>query len=100
MGKGPEPFPPAGNPAGIITDSSSSEEQRLSAQERLLSIMAGSEVETELEGLLMAQGLPDAVVVLSDHGSNRDGGYGLDGRGGCSHRRYCQRHDGHITGEN
>ncbi|HHV93338.1 MAG TPA: SpoIIIAH-like family protein [Firmicutes bacterium] len=53
---------------GIITDSSSSEEQRLSAQERLLSIMAGSEIETELEGLLMAQGLPDAVVVLSDHG--------------------------------
>ncbi|NLY51700.1 MAG: SpoIIIAH-like family protein [Firmicutes bacterium] len=53
---------------GIITDSSSSEEQRIAAQERLLSIMAGSEVEMELEGLLMAQGLPDAVVVLSESG--------------------------------
>ena len=53
---------------GIITDSSSSEEQRMAAQERLLSIMTGSEVEMELEGLLMAQGLPDAVVVLSDNG--------------------------------
>ena len=31
--------------------------------------MAGSEVEMELEGLLMAQGLPDAVVVLSEGGA-------------------------------
>ncbi len=54
---------------GIITDLSSSEEQRTAAQERLLEIMAGSEVEMELEGLLMAQGLPDAVVVLSEGGA-------------------------------
>ena len=53
---------------GVITDSASSEEQRIAAQERLLNIMAGSEVEMELEGLLMAQGLPDAVVVWGESG--------------------------------
>lgn len=53
----------------IITDGTSSEQQREAAQGRLVAIMAGSEVEMELEGLLMAQGLPDAVVVLSETGA-------------------------------
>ena len=53
----------------IITDATSSEQQKEAAQGRLVAIMAGSEVEMELEGLLMAQGLPDAVVVLSETGA-------------------------------
>ncbi len=53
----------------IMTSSASSEQQRETAQVRLVAIMAGSEVEMELEGLLMAQGLPDAVVVLSETGA-------------------------------
>ncbi|NLJ86746.1 MAG: SpoIIIAH-like family protein [Firmicutes bacterium] len=53
----------------IISDANSSNEQRKSAQDRLVAIMSGSETEMELEGLLMAQGLPDAVVVLSETGA-------------------------------
>jgi hypothetical protein len=53
----------------IIQDTSNSEQQKEAAQSRLVDIMAGSEVEMQLEGLLMAQGLPDAVVVLSQAGA-------------------------------
>ncbi len=53
----------------IMADATSSQQQRESAQTRLMDIMSGSEVETELEGLLMAQGLPDAVVVLGENGA-------------------------------
>lgn len=53
----------------IIWDTTSSEQQKEAAQSRLVDIMAGSEVEMQLEGLLMAQGLPDAVVVLSQTGA-------------------------------
>ena len=53
----------------IITDATTSEQQKEGAQSRLVDIMAGSEVEIQLEGLLMAQGMPDAVVVLSETGA-------------------------------
>ncbi|NMB44978.1 MAG: SpoIIIAH-like family protein [Firmicutes bacterium] len=53
----------------IVTDGISSEQQKETAQGRLVAIMAGCEIEMELEGLLMAQGLPDAVVVLSETGA-------------------------------
>ncbi|NLK08357.1 MAG: SpoIIIAH-like family protein [Firmicutes bacterium] len=54
---------------GIMVDGSSSEEQKASAQARVMDLMASSELESELEGLLMAQGLPDAVVVLGSAGT-------------------------------
>lgn len=53
----------------IMTDATSSEEQKAKAQARLIDIMANSEIESELEGLLMAQGLPDAVVILGETGA-------------------------------
>ena len=53
----------------IMADTTSSEEQKASAQARLMDIMSSSEIENELEGLLMAQGLPDAVVVLGETGA-------------------------------
>ena len=51
---------------GILSDGTSSDTQKASAQARIMEIMAGSELEGELEGLLMAQGLPDAVVIVGD----------------------------------
>ena len=82
----------------IVTDGISSEQQG-NRPRQVGSHHGRMWIEMELEGLLMAQGLPDAVVVLSETGATIMVDTFNRGRSG-PHRRYCQRYDRDVLREN
>lgn len=54
----------------VVEDPNTDEARRQASQERLLKLWGLAEKETQIEQLLRAQGMPDAVVVMGESGVN------------------------------